>query len=56
MCCFAVLLGPVKAITYVFTHGVTAATLGLTWSRQWGWAAGIGLGTVVSGLCTFNLC
>ena len=36
-----------KAITYVFTHGVTAATLGLTWSRQWGWAAGIGLGTVV---------
>lgn len=41
-----ILLGPVKALTYVFTHGITAATLGVTWARRWGWAAGIGLGAV----------
>lgn len=46
----AVLLGPVKALTYVFTHGIMAATLGFTWARRMGWVAGITLGATVSPL------
>ena len=43
----AVLLGPIKALSYLFTHGVMAATLGFTWSRRMGWLAGVVLGSIV---------
>ncbi len=49
-CCFpvhAVVLGPVKALTYVFTHGLVAATLGVTWTCRMGWGTGICFGALV---------
>ena len=42
-CCW----GPIKALSYLFTHGVMAATLGFTWSRRMGWLAGVALGSTV---------
>lgn len=37
----AVLLGPLRAITYVLMHGGLAAALGSMWVWQWPWAASI---------------
>jgi hypothetical protein len=37
----AVLLGPLRAMTYVLMHGVLAASLGSMWVWHWPWQASI---------------
>lgn len=48
----AVLLGPIKAVTYFLVHGVLAATLGSCWSAQLSWTAGVAAGASVRVLGT----
>lgn len=43
----AVLLGPVKALTYVFTHGLMAAALGYTWCHRFSWGPSVIIGALV---------
>ena len=43
----AVLLGPVKALTYVFTHGLMAAVLGYTWCHRFSWGFSVIIGALV---------
>lgn len=48
--CFAfpaVLLGPLRAITYVLMHGTLAAALGSMWVWSWSWSASILAGAVL---------
>jgi hypothetical protein len=43
----AVLLGPLRAITYVLMHGMLAAALGSMWVWQWPWGLSIISGAVL---------
>jgi hypothetical protein len=43
-----VLLGPLRAITYVLMHGVLAASLGSMWVWKWPWAISIPAGATMS--------
>jgi hypothetical protein len=45
--CAAVLLGPLRAITYVLMHGMLAAALGSMWVWQWPWGLSIISGAVL---------
>mmetsp|Transcript_32456 Transcript_32456/g.91973 ORF Transcript_32456/g.91973 Transcript_32456/m.91973 type:complete len:324 (+) Transcript_32456:121-1092(+) len=47
--CFliSVLLGPVRMLTYLFMHGMTAGTMAWMWSKQVPWVLGIGVGVLV---------
>jgi hypothetical protein len=51
LCCLlllpAVLLGPLRAITYVLMHGMLAAALGSMWVWQWPWGLSIISGAVL---------
>jgi hypothetical protein len=38
---FAVLLGPLRAVTYVLLHGGLAAALGSMWAAGWSWSASV---------------
>ncbi|KIZ00682.1 hypothetical protein MNEG_7281 [Monoraphidium neglectum] len=42
-----VLLGPLRAVTYVLMHGMTAAALGTLWVWRWPWAASVLAGSVL---------
>jgi hypothetical protein len=42
-----VLLGPLRAITYVLMHGMTAAALGTMWVWRWPWAVSVLAGSVL---------
>jgi hypothetical protein len=42
-----VLLGPLRALSYVFLHGLLAATLGTLWRWRVGWWASICAGALV---------
>lgn len=42
----AVLLGPLRAVTYVLMHGMTAAALGTMWVWRWPWAVSVLVGSV----------
>ncbi|WIA23483.1 hypothetical protein OEZ85_000228 [Tetradesmus obliquus] len=42
-----VLLGPLRAITYVLMHGMLAAALGSMWVWQWPWSISIIAGAVL---------
>jgi hypothetical protein len=43
----SVLLGPLRAVTYVLMHGLTSAALGTMWVWRWPWAASILAGSVL---------
>lgn len=45
--CHAVLLGPLRSITYVLVHGILAACLGTLWRYQSSWGISIFLGAVI---------
>jgi len=51
-----VLLGPVKALTYLFTHGLMALSMGYTWCKGYGWGISIALGSLakISGQIGFT--
>lgn len=40
-----VLLGPLRAVTYVLMHGMTAAALGSMWVWKWPWLASVAVGS-----------
>lgn len=42
-----VLLGPVKALTYVFSHGLMAVALGVCWCHHTSWTVSIAAGTLM---------
>ena len=37
------LLGPIKAVTYLLMYGCTGAALGWAWAAQWPWTASIAM-------------
>ena len=41
------LLGPLRAVTYVLMHGMTAAALGTMWVWRWPWAASVLVGSAL---------
>ena len=41
------LLGPLRAVTYVLMHGMTAAALGTMWVWRWPWAASVLAGSAL---------
>ncbi|GBF93592.1 hypothetical protein Rsub_06312 [Raphidocelis subcapitata] len=42
-----VLLGPLRAVTYILMHGLTAAALGTMWVWRWPWAVSVLVGSVL---------
>ena len=51
----AVLLGPLKAVNYLFIHGVMAFTLGALWHWKAHWSVSLAFGVVarLGGLVTY---
>lgn len=45
--CSAVLLGPIRALSYLFAHGLEAATLGALWRWRVHWGASMAAGILV---------
>lgn len=41
------LLGPLRAVTYVLMHGLTAAALATMWVWRWPWAASVLAGSAL---------
>ncbi|KAG1670099.1 hypothetical protein FOA52_013675 [Chlamydomonas sp. UWO 241] len=42
-----VLLGPLRAVSYLLLHGLVAATLGSLWSQKVGWTASVAIAALV---------